>query len=390
MGGLYQYLHKIFNLFRSKFNSTEWKHDEFCINENTITPEIQNNIIGSTFIILDHDHHMFVHYDDKITTWELPSGPTDYHILADHERLMLILSDQYGVSISNIRYWCIRKYTNHTMNPFKRIHTKYVIIYLADLNNNLLHYEKYRFKNAMATYSQITELPLYNEYKPIIDIYYEPYKIQLIMDIDRTLLISHTNVNYFLTKNYHPDCMVDYDEDTNDIITDKQIQTAYIWVRPYMYCFLNQMAKLTHLSYWTAASAVFQSKVIKCTKIDQYSKYIHYIDKCSYHKESDIFYKSITNLNNNPSCDSPYDMNRVLLVDDWIHNVKQNLNNALLVPSWDIECVDTYRKLYFYKGDLILNQLKSYIQYLSDKVIHEYMTIPELLSHPQRPFRIPE
>lgn len=372
MEQLCQYFHEVrhvFTTFLTHSFPVEWDSVKLCMIDSVIHTNIQNDTIATTVIVLDESHHMLIKYDPCERTWSLPYYPIDQSIKSDHEHLRISLLQNYGVSISNIRLFCVKKHYKHQKNPFQKDITKYTTIYLANLSGSFLHHEKYQNTIVMANFSQILDLPMYNEYKEPIDQIYDPLKIQLIIDIDQTLLVSCESMSKTFIQNYHPDSIVDY---------DTYGRRVYVWTRPHMHEFLKKMSGLTHLSYWTASHHDFQEKIIISTRIDQYTKKIHYIDNCTI--IDDTIYKSISDLNNQSPSGSVYDLDRVVLVDDWLSNIMYNQNNGILIPAWDIITVNSCKKLYQCKSDNALIKLMTYIQYMSDKVIHEHMTIPQLLS----------
>lgn len=357
------------------------------------------DIISVCAIVLDENNRLLVHYNYTHNQWVLPEYPM---VVGQPEKKLIInqLHEECGLHANIDKLIGIKIYKKtHVRNLLKKVITKYTIIYLVKIDKNYHHinsddegdcsYAKHvsniqsltniysthqQKKIVYMSHSQVVESSFYKEYKSIIDTLYQPFKIQLILDIDRTLLTSYivsfekhycamAPNHYILTQRWFPNHIVDYN-----------CQMVYVWTRPYMYEFLEKLSNLTHVSYWTASEKVYQEKVLKGSNIDKFAKQIHYYDECDV--SDDGVYKSIIKLNERTPI---YDMDKTLMIDDYEINKKMNEHNCLVIQSWDVINIDSEKKIIQYKYDESLLIMLNNIRLISDKVIHNQMKIPQIL-----------
>lgn len=322
---------------------------------------LDTSCIEDTYVfILDQNHHLMLQYKSPLG-WTLPCCRLSHTCQFDDRRLITsLVRIDMNLIISIIKpiglgYTSSKSFTTY---------------YLATVDRPMI--EQPDFKRCCAfTFSQVCLLPIYETYAPLIEVIYNPYKLNLMLDLDCTLLVSYAyettsaNMNminrdhYLIRNNCHPDYICP--------------SGRYVWSRPHMHDFLRNVAKLTHVSYWTAASQEIQMEVIHETGLDKYSNQYYFGSSCSKSPNGDI-YKSLIDLNQ-----YTYDLNRTIMVDDLDINKIHNDENCLQIKSWNIVHATDYTQLYRFRIDCELIRLLSRIQFLSDQVIHHKESVPKVM-----------
>jgi len=75
-----------------------------------------------------------------------------------------------------------------------------------------------------------------------------------------------------------------------------------------------------------------------------------------------------------------YDQSKTLMTDVYYANKQYNQNNCILISTWDVIDVNTSAQTFYYKYDNVLTTMSNYVGYISDKYIHDNMTIPQILA----------
>ena len=314
-----------------------------CAEDLVISPELPyqislQEIHKSYAFVLDQSNHLLMYYNEE---WMIPScsvcGKTDSQMIREH------VKESYKLDAKEFKLLGYEKHIKEEKYCFmtKNI-SHYSTFYVArvDVNRNVIDEICDPFGNLdmclgntcqtnnFMSYSRLITTTIYRKYKKFIDVIYQPLKINLISDIDRTLLVScytDHNSSYIMKHNIIPDHITNLDQ-----------SPIYVWLRPNIYTFLEDVSNLTHLSYWTASSIKYQEKIIMKTNLHKFAQQIHYIDTCTCIKS--MYCKSIDHLNH-ILCDSgkiPYDLNKTLLLDDLQINGEVNPNNFYFIDEWDI------------------------------------------------------
>jgi hypothetical protein len=317
-------------------------------------PPFEDILISYVFI-LDDVKRVVLQYKKE---WTLPSCSIRH--VDGFDKIKLLVNKIYqdsGMYIKITRLIGLQSY-RQTVGRwwFKSTITKYATYYLAEIvieDPPNYCFDPYPIF-AHISFSRLTEMPIYRQYRKLFDLIYNQFKIQLILDIDRTLLVNHEIDDHaegpdLFKSGRHPDYIMD--------------RSRYIWTRPNLHQFMSQVSNLTELSYWTASSADFQRQVIEITHLDQYTNTVHYYNDCLV--SQDLVYKSLVDLRQKyPN----YDLNRTLLIDDYPLNQQANPHNCLLIEPWDSPNYDDQ-----------LTQFLILIKYISDQAIHHHHTIPDII-----------
>jgi hypothetical protein len=295
----------------------------------------------------------------------------------DWKILKTYLGEKFSLDIRSHKLIGFEKIDKNVYNTYYLCNTHYLRkFYISD--NSALHYYKF---------SKLVDFSVYVEHKELFCKIYDEFKINLMLDLDYTLLESSK----------FGDIKHEYDSiTTSDYVSshgpDRICQIyhygllnhhRHIWIRPYLYEFLNKVSELTHVSFWTAGSRDCQEQVMKSIGIYKYGKKFHYIDDCSKTINGQIF-KHIRSLNktlSEKSSDSEiYDINRTLLIDDSPINYDANISNTYMIRPWTITKARSYDDLQYYLFDMELIKSLTYIKYYSDELIHNRMSIQNLLN----------
>jgi hypothetical protein len=336
-----------------------------------------HDIIGTYILILDSNNHCILNY---VNEWKPLYFTTVKGIINEVNIVTNCVSD-YGLHITNdcsIKRIGLQKFEKYYNN---KTHIKYINIYTAQTCTNPLDRQPSPFDTPLGvfTFSQLVDLPIYSKLKRMFDYIYDPLKIQLILDIDCTLITTcdyiSSNINKkgfvypqhcLLLNHWYPDCIVHQFD-----------QLRYIWFRPHMYYFLDQVSQMTHLSYWTAASELFQEHVIEKTQLDQFTQQIYYNDMCTSSKTET--YKSIQDLNTYSIVGPVYDLDKTILIDDSPINHQHNPLNCTKVKPWNISFIKDATELAYQQSDQELLWILSDVKRITDCHIHQHKTIPQLL-----------
>lgn len=334
-------------------------------------PSDLSPIIGSYLIIQDNQHRVCVEYTSK--GWCLPfirneSIHQKYHVQPTKVKLVGFLT-QYDTG----KIWNIGRLTISAPK-----NTKYITVY--HMNTPFIHFPNIDIinKSSFFNWSKIVKLPIYQTLHEIFDSLYHSSKINLVLDLDSTLLSSYLienesgneNGNKFpyimeIPKVWIPDHIMTYPK-----VCSNDEYLCYIWTRPHLYSFLDHVSKLTHLSYWTAGFRPFQEKVIQITGLDRYTKHYFFSEHCT--QKNGFIFKNLSLL-------PFYQPDKTLLIDDNPTNHEKNPENSILINSWDITDIQSGSDCLFYQSDNELTFLTHEIEYLSDCVIHNDCKIKDCL-----------
>lgn len=361
----------------------------FRVEDLIISSELPDSIssqeISKSYVfVLDQSNHLLLHYDEE---WVIPScSVMNNYGKTDKQMIKECVKNSCGLDAEGFKFMGYERYMKEEKYYFiTRDIPQYSTFYMArvGVNHNIVDEISDPFSNLdmclgnicqtnnFISYSKLITTTVYKKYKKFIDIIYQPLKINLISDIDRTLLVScyaEQNSSYVMKHSIIPDHIINQDR-----------YPIYVWLRPNIYTFLENVSNLTHLSYWTASSIEYQEKVITKARLDKFSQQIHYVDACSYIKS--MYCKSIDHLNH-ILCDSgkiPYDLNKTLLLDDVKFNGEVNPNNFFPIDEWDILLSTSKDDLARHIYDDSLGMILSDLKYITDEVIHYKRTIPQIL-----------
>lgn len=347
------------DIFDWFIQSKIYTHDD---SQHHLVPK--SAVLGVYAIILDKNKHCILSYEED---WKPFYFHKDYHYPDENELLKSYLFEDYDISVQDIQLIGSREFR-------KKNEVKYAHIYLVQASSPI---EFDQQQIAMFKFSQLVDLPVYNDFKAIFDYIYNPLKLDVILDIDRTLLMSYVlgdvqePNNSFIMKNHYilkNRCNPDY-------IINTYYFTKCIWLRPHMYYFLDNVSKLSNLSFWTATEKSYQQPIVEATRLDSYSKRIFYADTCS--ASNQYLFKSITDLNKRPDINYFFDPKRTILVDDSEINLLHNPTNCLKVDYFDPINVIDNTDLSSLLNDCTLVKALTIIKALTDQFIHQNITIPE-------------
>lgn len=309
-----------------------------------------------SIFILDDTNHLILHYYTNM--WQIPkiSSCELSHILTEVKIL-------YGLTVNNIVQVDKQIYRAQLSES---VDDKLAMIMFDQMHNNV--------KLRHIRFSELIKLPIYPQFKSIIDSIYNPLKIQLILDIDNTLLDSLIKVT-----SDHDSVLLAAGHDPDHFIGNEQYNRL-VWMRPFMYVFLQEVKALTNVSFWTATQEAFQSVLVGILGLKSYGDRIHYIDECT--RVGDSVHKSMYDLNQK-YMDSLYDPDRTLLVDDNAFNRQNNPLNSYPIKPWcvDVKTLTDVEELF---SDSELIQLLVYLRQSSDQIIHCGYTVPELVKKLQK------
>jgi len=367
----------------------------------------EDNIISSYIILLNKNKEVLLTFDNE---WKFPGGHLKkrFTLIDDDFKHQLIemVFEQIGLHIKINQLIGLKKYYKSIQSNMAFAGTdqiiKYTTFYLAEINDNYTNdsflsnlYMDTLNKSQKTSYfqfSRLIDMPIYFIYKQLFSVIYDPLKLQLLIDLDHTLLESArltetkqvfdsiTTDDYVLKNHFAPDAII-----------PMYGYLRYVWTRPFLREFLKIMSELTHISYWTAGSYSCQDAVINAIKIKDYAKQSHYNDVCTI--ENNSIYKSISDLNNKlrtPIDDSDYyNLNKTLLIDDLPLNKIHNKYNCFQIKQWSIteskSCHDLINNL----ADQQLAVLIFFIKYISDQVIHYGETVPSIFQKMEQLNEIP-
>lgn len=252
-------------------------------------------------------------------------------------------------------------------------------------------------------YSRLIELSLFLQHRQILTKVYDPYKLQLLIDLDKTLLDSYiisnnkySNIfellNKYIIDDNHPLIINNILPDT--ILLDG-LNSAfaglprYVWLRPHVRYFLDLISNLTQLHFWTAGNRPCQGKILNELKLSHFARNIFYSESCC-KPLNDIWYKSVEYLNKllQDKGEKPFDLNRVLLIDDNPVNQLSNVNNCLLVDEWNLSTITSVTGLSNRFKDSVLLYLIIYLKDMTDCLIHENGSVPMLLNRSSHQIKI--
>ncbi len=339
--------------------------------------------------------------------WKLPGGPTYQQNVSQHiEGLVRNIDSHISAPTlyAMLEYQKVSRPSIFAFDDEKSPSlTKYSVYYLAYVTDSPLLNQEYmqlpdnlsQFINGklksdyFCRWSQIVELPFYPKHSHVLNFLYDPWKLQLAVDLDLTLLQSaqicilatYENANNHdiatpddnLFKVSHlPELMINFQ--------DYQ-QLRYVWTRPSMREFLQLASKLTDLTYWTAGGELMQKRILKELKIDHHARRTFYYDSCTL-LPTGFPYKSFTDINHKLSTECvnyQYDTQRCILVDDSSFNYSHNPQNCYQIPPWTITKTASLEKLESCFRDNHLIVLMANLRKWSDRVIHEGRSAKELL-----------
>ena len=356
--------------------------------ENDINFQSINSkdIISSYALILNNKRELLMYYLEE---WKLPGGH-----LNQNNQLIDIVREQTGVFIRLEKIIGVKLFKSDLIN-------KYSTFYLASVvdNNNELENLDFSFDFSFDSdstiflkynhetvcyfkFTKLINLSIYKNNKLLFDNIYNKWKLQLIIDIDLTLLESArlTNFHYgednvtindaLFTDNYAPDEIIKLGN-----------HFRYIWLRPYVHEFLQAMKNLTLIHYWTAGIKECQQAVLNSTQLIDYAVDIYYRDSCSL-MDDGYPYKSIVCLNhklkNEKHTECYFDPKKTLLVDDSSINKVNNDDNCYLISPWRVVGVNTYDLIKSFEDKQLLD-LIPLIKNLSDQIIHDNLSIQKII-----------
>jgi len=330
-------------------------------------------VIGTYILILNSTNHCTLNY---VNGWK-PLYFSKVIGTLNEVNLVNECIGEYGLHITNgcnikrIGFQKFEKYYNN------KTHIKYINIYTAHTDNQLSN--PFDSQLGVFTFSQLIDLPIYSQLKQIFDYIYDPLKIQLILDIDCTLIATYDYISHNVNKDgfVHPQHCLLLNHWYPDCIVHKFDQLRYIWFRPHMYYFLDQVSQMTHLSYWTAASELFQEHVIEKTRLNQFTQQIYYNTMCT--SSATGSYKSIQDLNTFSIVGPVYDLDKALLIDDSPTNHQHNPLNCIKVKPWVISYIKDASEVTFKQSDKELLRVLSDVKSITNCHIHQQKTIPQLL-----------
>jgi hypothetical protein len=353
-----------------------------CETENLdLYGDIQpHDVLMSVVFVLDATNRLFVEY--KTGEWTVP---VCLHSTEDTVKdITKDIMNRYSLPIKVQKMVGLKIYKNYDKGVFYTKPTiKYVTLYLTTIEQITTAYDEdscatlmfthqhdLSLYHAYLTYSRLIEEPIYRMYKPFIDVIYDPMKLNLLLDVDSTLLVSYQLYGTCLNNNITGDHMVFRHGYYPNHILNMDAMICYVWTRPHMLDFLKKMSDLTHISFWTASTRVYQEKVLQITGILQYAKEIHYNDTCLL--TGTTVYKSLEHLNK--IIKVPYNLDHTLLIEDNTVNKKYNMDNCLLVSPWDIiHQIDS--ALMDYELPCLINIIKQ----ITDLVIHDNTSVQKIV-----------
>ncbi len=371
----------------------QWDESFFEINNPSDTKNLFDGMIISSYaIILNCKKELLLHYDKK---WQLPGGRLQISSLSsekNNDQLIQLIYEQIKLhvkikSLIGTKQFKKKKNMNQSTLLDSNRNFIYSTYYLCEIISEI-PYEWYSSQVcSFLRFSDLIETEIYLLNKKLLDNLYYFNKIQLILDLDLTLLesaiLKNIKTNHdCVTKNDY--IMSDYNE---HIIIKMNDNFRYVWTRPFLKQFLILMANLTRISYWTAGSYECQHEVMQNLDIIKYAEYEHYVENCSIDCEN-ITYKSLINLNNqlkfNPDEPDIYNLNYTLLIDDNPINKKYNMYNCIQIKPWNVTNASSLEELNNLLLDTQLFEMMNFIKYLSDLIIHEGLTIPIILERFQK------
>ena len=341
-----------------------------------------SDIMASYVYALNEKRELLLYYQNG---WNLTGGiihdivrkdnKTDYN-----QKLVLTIHEQTQVDIKIEGLIGVTVYTNiysprMTFAP-SVVEKKYITYYLASVTDSS------KSSGGFFRWSKLIDMDVYAKHSYMLNKLYAQYKIQLVLDLDHTLLESCK----FTTETTYGTVASTDGVFANKHMPDGIARTGdhvrYIWLRPYAKEFLRLVSILTQLSYWTAGNIECQSVIMKCVKIDNYAANKFYLDSCSLTPEN-YPYKSFNDLNAKIKKDkkSPdfFGLDRTILIDDLKINCDNNKNNSYLINVWKVTGTTTSEELKDRLNDMKLLDLIPFIKKLSDQVIHENRDIRSLL-----------
>lgn len=328
----------------------------------------KSHIVATYVLILDQNQHMMLHYTSH-KGWLPPNCHLSHKIQIDDRRLItsiaridmdleITITQLIGLGLVNVR------------SPRTEEATTY---YLATINKTLV--DKIDFRRCCAfTFSQLCLLPssFHKRFATLLSVIYDPYKPQLILDLDCTLLISYEyetnpekmnsiNRDHYLIRT---NCFPDY------ICPSGRL----VWTRPHLHYFMENVSQLCDVSYWTSAPREIQMEVISEVGLDKYSDQYYFGSSCTKSPNGDT-YKSIGDLNRLASR-TIFDHERTIMIDDVNLNRIYNSENCIQIKPWNIASATTSKHVDQYRNDDELLKMLRWIQFLTDRVIHHKECIP--------------
>lgn len=342
----------------------------------------QENIIGVYVIILNEKREILLNLPINLDDWCLPGGliiDDDFsHTILDTDQTLgfNMIQNHNNIKVKMESLFAIKNYSKKS--GCVKIN-RYATYYLAKIVD-----EEDSTQSQYSRWSKLIELPIYKRDKVIFDNLYNPWKIQLILDLDATLfesaIMSNTSNDGYITD---MDLLFKHHYLPNRI-GHIMNYTSCVWTRPFMYQFLNTVVDLTDLSYWTAGSQNYQDGVLSMLKIGHLTQKKFYLHNCQ--KDANNYpSKSIEKLNEKLQGDSLYDMNRALLIDDLPLNHTNNPKNSYLISGWHVTNLKNSTDIEKNYKDMELMSLLQKLIYLSDLVIHEKITMSECLDMINKP-----
>jgi hypothetical protein len=370
------------------------------LTENLTIPRLAD-VLSCHLIVLNRKRELLV---NCTSLWKLPGGPVYQQNLSHYvEGLVQQLNSNISTPTLHamIEYQKIRPPISFSFEDSDDLSdsTKYAVYYLAYIvDSPAVTYVPMTLpyfingelkKNYFCRWSQIVELPLYQKHNQVLNFIYDPWKLQLVLDLDLTLLHSaqigifatyQTQTSYDIATpddnlfkiSHLPELMIDFQE---------YQQLRYVWTRPYLREFLILASKLTDLTYWTAGSELMQKRILKELKIDHYARHIFYHDSCTL-LPTGFPYKSFTDINHKleTQClNYQYDPQRCVLVDDSNLNYNFNTNNCYLIHPWRVTKSNSLESLESIFEDIHLMLLMSNLKKWVDQVIHEGKSASDIL-----------
>jgi NLI interacting factor-like phosphatase len=282
---------------------------------------MENNIF-----ILNTKNELLLFYDDCEHFWKIPSSSKSLTELAK------LIVEEYDInfaidSVHDNNYICRAASSDSTSNFVKWI-----------------------------KYYDLVEMTIYNLHKETIENIYQDFKLNVILDIDMTLLESLCTDNKTKKVYKHPD----------NILTINN-REYFIWLRPHLKYFLETISKFTNLIYWTAAMEQHQEYVLKKTGLDKYCKKVYYRDTCSF--DGVNYYKDLSSIG--------LDINQTILIDDnRIHKIK-NPYNCFILKAWTPSYHHRMNDHLFHLKDDQLIKIISTLKFFAEYVIHDFYTVEE-------------
>lgn len=256
--------------------------------------------------------------------------------------------------------WIVPSSLNNITDFIKNITKKYNINFTIESsynNNYICRATYYCFNSSFIKwfkYYDLVSIPFYDTYKEIIDYIYGNLKLNVILDIDLTLLESIYFSDIPNTAHKHPDHIIRIKNDD-----------CFVWFRPHLIYFLETISKFTNLIYWTAATKEYQEIVLKETGLDKYCQKVYYRDSCSF--DGFNYYKDLAQMG--------FDINKTILIDDnRIHKMK-NPYNCFVLKSWTPNYHNSMDDHLFYLKDDELIKIISSLKFFTEHIIHDFYTM---------------